>query len=112
MSDIELPTAPFIELYAEGRASRDEIHDAIEAWHESGDDETRSLAAFLGMTEVEFSVWAMDHRMLPLVVAARRGVASLYDRVAAYFDELREANRWEHRAAIHTLSYWVPRHQP
>ena len=111
VSDVEMPAASFLALYADGRSSREHIHDFIETWHESEED-GRSLAEFLGMTDVEFSVWAMDHRMLPLVVAARRGGASLYDRVSAYYDQLRDANRWEDRAAIHSLSYWVPRHRP
>ena len=112
MSDIDVPAAPFLARYESGEANGPDIGDYIAAWHESGDGEHRLLPEYLGMTEDEYDVWLMDHRMLPLVVAARRGGASLYDRVADYYENLREDNRWEDRAAIHVLSYWVPRHRP
>lgn len=112
MSDAELTTATFFDLFSKGRITVDDVGDFVGAWHESGDEETRSLSEYLGMTNEEYGVWMIDHRMLPLMVEARRGGASLYDRVAAYYDQLREANHWDDRAAIHTLSFWVPRHRP
>ena len=112
MSDAELTTATFFDLFSSGRVTADGVDDFVEAWHESGDDETRPLSQYLGMTAEEYGLWAIDRRNLPMMVEARRGGASLCDRVAAYYDQLRETNRWEDRAAIHTLSYWVPRHRP
>jgi len=47
VSDADVTTAPFFTLYCEGRAVEDGILDAVEAWHESGDDEQRSLPEFL-----------------------------------------------------------------
>ena len=112
MSDVELPTAPFMALYADGRASREDIHDFIGAWHDSGDDEQRSLVEYLGMTEEEYDVWLMDHRMLPLIVAARRGDGILRDLVADYYRKLRAAHDPDDRPCIHVLSYWLTGQPP
>ena len=112
MSDIDVSAAPFLARYESDEANGSDIGDDIAAWHESGDGENRLLREYLGMTEDEYDVWLRDHRMPPLVVAARCGAASLYDRVADYYENPREGNRWEDRAAIHVLSYWVPRHRP
>jgi hypothetical protein len=111
VSDIELPTAPFIVRYAEGRASREDIYDSIGAWHESGDQETRSLVEFLGMTEEEYDVWIMDSDTLPLIVAARRGEASLRDLVAKHYAEMRVSHP-DYTSHIHALSYWLTGQPP
>ena len=112
MPDAELTIATFFDLFADGRVSVGVVDDFVEAWHESGDEETRPSSEYLGMTAEEYGLWVIDHRKLLLIVGARRGGASVHDRASAYYDQLREANRWEDRAAIHTLSYWVPRHRP
>jgi hypothetical protein len=112
VSDIDVPAAPFLALCDRGQVTDEDISDFIEALHESGDDEQRMLPEYLGMTAVEYEVWLMDHRMLRLVVMARRGGTSLCALVGDYYDyvKLCEANRWEDRAAIPVLSYWLAEH--
>ena len=112
MSDVALPTAPFMALYADGRVSRDDIHDFIGAWHDSGDDEPRSLVEFLGMTEEEYDVWLMDPRTLQLMVAARRGDGTLRDLVAVYYDKMRATGDPDDRPCLHVMSYWLTGQPP
>ncbi len=112
MSDVDAPAASFFVLYAEGRATRDDIEGFIASWHESGDDEQRLLPEFLGLTAEEYDVWLMDRRTLPLILTARRDGVSLRQRVALYLASLQHEPRAVDRPAIHALSYWVKDHKP
>jgi len=38
------------------------IDDMVEAWHNSGDEETRSLQEYLDMNDAEFQVWVVTGR--------------------------------------------------
>ncbi len=39
------------------------LDDMVEAWHNSGDEETRSLQEYLGMNDVEFRLWVVTARV-------------------------------------------------
>jgi hypothetical protein len=86
------------------------IDDFIDAWHDSGDDEERPLAAYLGMTEDEYSVWFMDTRTLPVILSARRSGVPLPTLVAAYLADLRAAGDPGNATSIWSLSHWTGRH--
>jgi hypothetical protein len=39
------------------------LDDKVEAWHTSGDEETRSLQEYLDMNDAEFQVWVVTGRL-------------------------------------------------
>lgn len=39
------------------------LDDMVEAWHTSGDEETRSLQEYLDMNDAEFRVWIMTAKV-------------------------------------------------
>ncbi len=41
----------------------DAIDNKVEEWHNSGDEETRSLQEYLDMNDAEFQVWVVTGRM-------------------------------------------------
>jgi len=47
----------FAELYAHGAVTLDAIDNYVEEWHDSGDDETRPLHEYLGLTHSEYARW-------------------------------------------------------
>jgi hypothetical protein len=57
VSEVQQKDATFIRLYDSDAVTAEQIDDFIDAWHESNDSERRPLAAYLGMTEDEYSVW-------------------------------------------------------
>jgi hypothetical protein len=109
VSDADVTTAPFFTLYCEGRAVEDGILDAVEAWHESSDDEQRSLPEFLGMTDEEYSILGMDGRSLPLLAEARRTGRDLRAAVAEHVAAMRANPTYEDGAALYALTHWVGR---
>jgi hypothetical protein len=102
----------FLALYDEGKITADQIDRFVAAWHESGDQETRELHEYLGMTWEEYDVLLMTERTLPLIVAARRAGKPLRDLVEPFFQEMLEKNDPNDRAARHTMSYWLYGHAP
>ena len=50
----------FIDLVRMGKADPDDIDNYVDAWHDSGPDETRKLHEFLGMTWDEYARWVED----------------------------------------------------
>jgi hypothetical protein len=112
VSDVDAPTALFFDLYREGRADEDAISDGIEAWHDSGDDEQRDLPEFLGMTDDEYAIWAMDGRTLPLLAESRRTGRNLRAAVAEHLAAMQANPKYEDRAAIYALTHWVARNPP
>lgn len=63
--------ATFMDDYLAGRAALSSVDAWIDEWHGSAAD--LSLDAFLGLTEEEGALFASDTKVLPLIVAARRG---------------------------------------
>ena len=110
MSEVRSQTPCFFDLYDAGQMPEGAIDDFVESWHRSGDEEARPLSRFLGMTDDEYAVWAMDGRTLPLLRAARQANEPLAVAVARYLDRLRAAADPADRAAVDALSHWVARH--
>lgn len=96
-------------IYLDGQAPEDAIDDAVDAWHDSGDEETRPLSSFLGMTDDGYVVWVMDGRTLPLLRDARRAGEHLDAAVARYVHELQAMPASVNAASIHALSHWLQR---
>lgn len=107
MSEVHERTSAFFDLYQAHRVAEDAIGDIVEAWHNTGDEETRTLSQFLGMTEDELAIWVMDARTLPLLRAARETQEKLVAAVARYIDGLRAGNTAADSAAIRALSHWA-----
>jgi hypothetical protein len=107
VSEVHDRTSAFFDLYQAHGVSEDAIHDFIDDWHNSGEEEMRELWQFLGMTQDEYSVWVMDARALPLLRDARETQETLVLAVARYLDELRARNAPADRAATHALSHWM-----
>lgn len=111
MSDLVHERDTFFALYESGRAAPAQIDDFAEAWHESGDDEQRSLAEILGVTEEEYGVLIIPDRALPAILAARCANRPLREFVAPFFDTLRAAGDPGDKPVPHALGYWL-RHHP
>jgi hypothetical protein len=112
VSDVVHEPDTFFALYDSGRATVEQIDDFVEAWHESGDDERRSLAEYLGVTDEEYGVLMITDRALPAILAARRVSHPLRDFVAPLFDRLRAANDPEDKPVLHAMGYWLQHHPP
>lgn len=56
LSDISQKSPTFFALYSAGRVTADQANNYVDAWHESGDEETRSLAEYLGMSDDEYDI--------------------------------------------------------
>ena len=85
MSDVRPEAPTFFSLYSAGLMEAERIDDFIEAWHNSGDDEKRSLPQYLGMTDDEYAVWVMSHAALPTILAARRDRRPLPEAISDYY---------------------------
>ena len=107
MSEVSPKTAPFLELYRDGKVSAQQIEDFIEAWHDSAETEQCSLAAFLGMTEDEYTVWMASRRALPAIIGARQQGRPLAELVAEHLKELQRLASPADRSAIQVLSHWL-----
>jgi hypothetical protein len=105
---VQAEARSFFSLYSDGLITGDQIDDFVEAWHNAGDDEKRSLSEYLGMTDDEYAVWVMSHGALPSILAARLGRRPLSDAVAEYLRHLQHSHP-DDRHAIHALSHWLQR---
>jgi hypothetical protein len=112
VSEIAQKAPAFFALYDEGRIAAGQIHDYIGAWHDSGDEETRPLSEYLGMTAEEFSVWVITSRALPVIAAARRANRPLREFVAPFFEQLKTANNPADKPVLHAMGYWLQQHPP
>ena len=112
MSDIAQETQTFFSLYGSGHAPADAIHDFIEAWHETGDDEQRPLSEYLGMTAEEFGVWVITPRVLPVILAARRANRPLAEFVRPFVEKLRADANPNDRSVLFALGHWLAAHPP
>ena len=107
VSDVLRMNPTFFSLYEQGRITEDRLDEFIAAWHESGDEERRSLAEFLGMTDEEYSVSLMAPDSLPLIRRARRKHQPLRELLVPYLYKLRSAADPMDRPVIHALSGWL-----
>lgn len=107
MSDILHSTTNFLTLYEQDRVTEDQIDDYIAAWHESGPDEQRSLAEFLGMIDTEYAVSLMAPDALPLIRRARREHVPLRALLIPYLTAPRDSANPEDRPVIHALGHWL-----
>jgi len=112
VSEVHNMSPTFMTLYDQGRVTPEQIDDFVEAWHESGDEEQRSLVEYLGMTESEYDIEFITPRALPVILAARRANRPLQDFVAPLFEELQAAGLPEDKPVLHALSHWLQRHPP
>jgi hypothetical protein len=112
VSDVVHGVDTFFSLYDEGRVSAEQMDDFVEAWHESGDDEQRSLAEYLGVTDEEYGILIVTDRALPAILAARRGNRPLREFVAPLFDGLQSAGDPEDKPVLHAMGYWLQHHPP
>lgn len=92
MSEPVSETDTFLSLYGRGQVTPDQADDFIDAWHDSGGEETRGLAEFLVMTGDEYRVYLMAPRALPLIVQARRDGQPLRALLRPWLASLVEAN--------------------
>ena len=112
MSEPAQETQTFFTLYDAGRVTAEEIDDFVEAWHVSGDDEQRSLAEFLSVTEEEYGVLIITDRSLPAILAARRANRPLREFIAPFFETLQSAANPEDKPVLHAMGYWLRHHPP
>ena len=107
MSNVSSIAPTFFDLYSRGDIPAGRINDFIAAWHASGDDEQRSLAAYLGLSGEEYDVWLMDTDALPQILSARRTGRALKQVVAEYVAVLRRAARSADRSSVYALGHWL-----
>jgi len=112
VSDVREDVSSFFTLFGLGLVDKDRIHDFVDAWHESGDDEKRTLEDYLGMTDEEYSVWLMAPNALPVILAARRDKRPIRETIVPFFESMRAAGDPEDRPAIFALGHWLRRHEP
>ncbi len=65
----------FVDLYADGSVTADDIDDFVDRWHEETptvDGRLVPMSEFLGMTRDEYEAWVRDASMLPHIVRARQ----------------------------------------
>ena len=110
MSEVYNESPSFMTLYEQGRVTPEQIDDFVEAWHESGDKEQRSLVEYLGMTQSEYDVEFITPRALPAILAARRANRPLREFVAPLFEALQATGDPADRPVLHALSGWLKRH--
>jgi hypothetical protein len=70
-SDASYKAPTFFDLHDRERVTAEQIDDFVSNWHDSGDDEQRSLAEYLGMTDLEYSAFFVTPRAIPYILAAR-----------------------------------------
>jgi len=97
--------ATFIELAAGGEVLLEEIDDFIDEWHDS--EGKQSLASFLGMTDDEYALWAVEPDTLPFIVRARHNGEPLPVVVNDNYRELRIAARAGDSSKVARLSRWL-----
>jgi hypothetical protein len=107
VSEVHNKPPTFMTLYGQGLVTAEQADDAVEAWHESGDDEQRSLVEYLGMAETEYDVWCMAPDALPVILRARRENIPLRELMVPYLAALRAGANPEDRSVIHSLSHWL-----
>ncbi|PPQ31541.1 hypothetical protein [Rhodopila globiformis] len=108
MSDAQTRPRAFFDLFIDGQATQDDVDDHVSAWHDSGDEEQRPLAEFLGMTEEEYGIWMMDRRLLPELALARRpGAPTIVSLITDRVRRMRAGNDPLDRTALFSLGHWL-----
>lgn len=107
MSEVFAPAPTFFNRYLDGLADESEIGRAVGEWHASDDAETRSLAAFLGMSEDEYAVYVMDRTILPVLRDRRLRGGSLRDTVADFVERQAEARDGRAAVSVRVLRAWL-----
>lgn len=95
----------FIELSLQGNALLDEIDDFIDAWHKAPENEP--LHEFLGMKELEYSLWLRDPNSLADIVKARHDQVPLTEVINSTCNDLLIAGRPENSLKIKRLKKWL-----
>jgi hypothetical protein len=96
----------FMDQVLAGEALIDEIDDYVDAWH---DDETTtaSLAAYLGMTQPEYDLWAEKPASLRFIVAAREEDVPLYQLIERYEKREPVATRAADAETAKVVAQWL-----
>ncbi|GAA3145055.1 hypothetical protein [Streptomyces echinatus] len=63
--------ATFVDRVMSGQALLMDIDDYVDEWHDSSDD-LGPLHQFLGLTDVEYSLWVERPESIRFIIAARR----------------------------------------
>ena len=112
MSDIKHHALTFFSLYSEGLVRADQIDDYVGAWHDSGDEETRPLSEYLGMTSEQYGVWVITPRALSAILAARRANRPLREFVAPFLEKLHATGDPRDASVLFAMGHWLKKHQP
>lgn len=108
MSEAGTGSRAFFDLLVDVQVSAGDVDDYVTAWHDSGDEEHRSLAEFLGLTDEDYAVLMMDSRILPEIAAARRpGGPALTTLMTERARQMHTANNPVDRAALFSLGHWL-----
>jgi hypothetical protein len=108
VSEVGTKPRSFFDLFIDGLVPAKDANDFVTAWHDSGDEEQRPLAEFLGMTGEEYALWMMDRRVLPEIAAARRpGGPALATLMTERVRRMRAANNPIDRTALFSLAHWL-----
>jgi hypothetical protein len=110
VSDVRNESRTFMTLYEQGHVTPEQIDEFVEAWHESGDEEKRSLVEYLGMTEAEYDIEFITPRALPAILAARRAKRPLREFVVPFFEALQTTADPADKPVLRALSFWLERH--
>lgn len=109
MSDILNGDRTFFARYELGLVTAARVNDFVDAWHDSGEEEQRSLAEYLGVTDEEYGAWFITPRALPAILAARRSGRPLRDHVEAFYQALRAAGDPDDRPPLFAFAHWLGR---
>jgi hypothetical protein len=106
VSDVRTRPTSFFDAFLDGESM--DVNDQIEAWHDSGEEEQRSLAEYLGVTEDEYDIWLMDARTLPLIARARQaGAPSLQALVTERVRQMAASPGPDDSSALFAMRNWL-----
>ncbi len=110
MSVSRAPT--FFSLYDQGRVSAEQIDDFLGDWHAAGDDEKRSLAEYLGMTDLEYGTFFVTPRAQTFILEARREHRPLPELMASLYASLRQNPETTENSIVFALGHWLKANPP
>ena len=112
MSEVLKRAPTFFSLYDQGLVTAEQIDDFVGDWHDSGDDEERSLAEYLGMTDLEYSAFFVTRRALPFILAARRDNRPLPELLISLYASLCQNPRTSESSVPFALGHWLKANPP